>query len=511
MWIELIVQTVVIALMQSLIVSFLLGAAATQNALVVLGVSLLCTIFILVLLWSGIKAVWNSFNRLFGSIGQVTGGVMVAPGVAGLGLAGAGAAAAAGTAALTTNVGSSVLAGVSAMQQGATVSQAAGLMLGGSRRLQTAARTLAYLPGTRNTDIGQMADEFTEGAVLRQVGQSIPLVGGVAGPILAAQMLSDRSEQPKRKRSLSLPAEPVDREDGDNAPSEHPSRPRRMGTFTPEDAVSAPAVIQPPVAAPAVIRPPAAGDDVQQRVSAVGADVRAQAGQAKADRERSDYADDMHGEEVEDRIATLGAALQSGQTQHVLGLMRVEGAANIAGIMGDFISQMRVQRTLDGQPLAGGADTFAITQGVARAMGITPKEGDRTPIQGDVSRLGLFGDMALRLGLTGQQVQAVISEVKNSPTGQLSPQTQAVLVEQARGTLNTGWEGAQQAVSALQRAAVMLPNSITARGTVAVPNVNVTPQVQVNVNAPEHNSLDEAMKSQAALAGSQTGIQRGEA
>ncbi len=135
LWIELIVQTVVIALMQSLIVSFLLGAAATQNALVVLGVSLLCTIFILVLLWSGIKAVWNSFNRLFGAMGQVTGGVMVAPGAVGLGLAGAGAAAAVGGAALAANVGSSALAGVSAVQQGATASQTAGVMLGGSRRL----------------------------------------------------------------------------------------------------------------------------------------------------------------------------------------------------------------------------------------------------------------------------------------------------------------------------------------------------------------------------------------
>ena len=487
MWIELIVQTVVIALLQSLIVSFLLGAAATQNALVVLGVSLLCTIFILVLLWSGVKAVWNSFNRLFGSIGQVTGGVMAAPGVMGLGLAGAGVAAGVGATAAAANVGSSALAGVSAVQQGATVAQAAGVMLGGSRGLQTAARTLAYLPGTRNTDIGRMADEFTEGSVLRQVGQSIPLVGGVAGPILAAQMLSDRSEQPKAKRGISLPAEPVETEE---QPRVHRNGPRRMGTFTPEEEI----------AAPAVIRPPATGDDVQQRVSAVGADVRAQAGQAKADRERSDYADDMHGEEVEDRIAALGVTLQA---QPITGVMRVEGAANIAGIMGDFISQMRVQRTLDGQPLAGGADTFTIAQGVARAMGVTPREGDRAPLQGDVSRVGLFADRALRLGLTGQQVQTVISEVKNSPTGQLTPQTQAVLVEQARGTLNTGWEGAQQAVSALQRAAVMLPNALTARGTVAVPHVNVTPQIQVNVSAPEHNSLDTAMQSQAVLAGSQ--------
>jgi len=492
MWIELIVQTVIIALLQSLIVSFLLGAAATQNALVVLGVSLLCTIFILVLLWSGVKAVWNSFNRLFGSIGQVTGGVMAAPGVVGLGLAGAGVAAGVGATAAAANVGSSALAGISALNNGATVSQAAGVMLGGSRGLQTAARTLAYLPGTRNTDISRMADEFTEGAVLRQVGQSIPLLGGVAGPILAAQMLSDRSEQPKAKRGISLPAEPVETEE---QPLTRRNRPPRMGTFTPEEEI----------AAPAVIRPPAAGDNVQQQVGAVGADVRAQAGQAKADRERSDYADDMHGEEVEDRIAALSATLQSGPTQHVLGLLRVEGADNVAGVMGDFISQMRVQRTLDGQPLAGGADHFTVAQGVARAMGVTPKEGDRAPLQGDVSRVGLFADQALRLGLTGQQAAQVISEVKNSPTGQLTPQTQAVLVEQARGTLNTGWEGAQQAVSALQRAAVMLPNALTARGTVAVPHVNVTPQVQVNVSPPSSSgsSLDEAMKSQAALAGSQ--------
>ncbi|NLF75933.1 MAG: hypothetical protein GX573_09550, partial [Chloroflexi bacterium] len=362
MWIEIIVQTVVIALMQSLIISFLLGAAATQNALVVLGVSLLCTIFIVVLLWSGIKAVWNSFNRLFGAIGQATGGVMVAPGAVGVGLAGAGVAAAAGTAALATNVGSSALAGATAVQNGATVSQTAGVMLGGSRRLQSAARTLAYLPGTRNTDIGQMADEFTEGSVLRQVGQSIPVVGGVAGPVLGALMLSDRSEQPKRKRSLSLPAEP-EREETEE-PEARPSRSRRMGTFTPlSDEVPQPAVIRPPVGVGdpgeeieervsdvgASVRSHAGqthaavdrvqhaadsqGEEVEERVSAVGADVRAQAGQSRADAERTAYASDMHGEEVEDRIATLGATLQTGQMQPVMGLMRVEGADNVAGVM----------------------------------------------------------------------------------------------------------------------------------------------------------------------------------
>ncbi|NLF75279.1 MAG: hypothetical protein GX573_06240 [Chloroflexi bacterium] len=542
MWIELIVQTVVIALMQSLIVSFLLGAAATQNALVVLGVSLLGTIFILVLLWSGVKAVWNSFNRLFGSIGQATGGVMVAPGAMGLGLAGAGVAAAAGGAALATNIGSSALAGASAMQQGATTSQTAGVMLGGSQRLQSAARTLAYLPGTRNTPIGQMADEFTEGAVLRQVGQSIPVVGRVAGPALGAQLLSDRSEPPKAKRGVRLAAEPEHDEAEDTAP-DRPTRPRRMGTFTPlAESVPLPTDIRPPVAAAgdpgeeieqrvndvgasvrsqsgqtraAVDRVQHAtgeqGEEVEERVSAVGADVRAQAGQTRANAERTAAASDMQSEEVEDRIATLGATLRTGQTQPVMGLMRVEGTDNIAGVMGDFIAQTRVQRTLDDQPVTGGADHFTVAQGVARAMGVTPEPSDRAPVQGDVARLGLFGDAALRLGLTGQQVQTVITEVKNSPTGELTPPTRTTLVEQARGTLNTGWEGAERAVSALQRAAVMLPNAITARGTAAVPTVNVQPQVHVTVDAPGGNDLDRAMQSQAALAGSQAGTQRGEA
>jgi len=536
MWIELIVQTVVIALMQSLIISFLLGAAATQNALVVLGVSLLCTIFIFVLLWSGVKAVWNSFNRLFGAIGQAAGGVMVAPGALGLGLAGAGVAAGAGAAAAAVNVGSSALAGAAAMNRGATVSQTAGVMLGGSRRLQSAARTLAYLPGTRNTDLGQMADEFTEGAVLRQVGQSLPVVGGVAGPVIGAHLLSDRSQSAKRKRGMTLPAEPVDLADEEMTAPDQFARSRRMGTFTPlSNEVPLPAVIRPPVAVDdpgeeieervsdvgASVRSHAGqthaavervqhaadsqGEEVEERVSAVGADVRSQAGQAKHDQERAAYASDMHGEEVEDRIATLGATLQTGQTQQVLGLMRVEGADNVAGVMGDFISQMRVQRTLDGEPMAGGADHFTVAQGVARAMGVTPQADDRAPIQGDVSRLGLLGDQALRLGLTGQQAQTVISEVKNSPTGELTPPTRTALVEQARGTLNTGWEGAERAVNALQQAAAMLPNAISARGTATVPNVTLTPnvQVQVNTSGPASGDLDETMKSQAGLAGSQ--------
>jgi hypothetical protein len=162
--------------------------------------------------------------------------------------------------------------------------------------------------------------------------------------------------------------------------------------------------------------------------------------------------------------------------------------------------------------MAGGVDTLTVTQGVARAMGVTPEAHDRAPIQGDVARLGLFGDQALRLGLNGTQAAQVIREVKLTPEGTLRPETRSALVNQAHSTLNTGWDGAQSAVNALQRAAALLPNTITARGSVSLPNIAVNPQVQVNVSTPERSGLDQALQSQAALAGSHsTAPQRGEA
>jgi len=63
LWIELIIQTVVIALIQSLVVTFFLAGTASGNGIVVLGVGLICLIFMVIVLLSGVKAVWNSFNR----------------------------------------------------------------------------------------------------------------------------------------------------------------------------------------------------------------------------------------------------------------------------------------------------------------------------------------------------------------------------------------------------------------------------------------------------------------
>src|SRR5579871_200115 len=202
LWIELIVQTVVIALIQSLVVTFFLAGTASNNGVVVLGVGLICLIFMLIVLWSGIKAVWNSVNRLFNAFGQATGGVIVSPGAAAtvtaLGAAGAGAALLSTASSLvsgTVSVSSNALAGMTALQQGATPAQAAGLTFGEYQPLVGAARTLAYLPGVRGTELGEAAGQFTEGALTRRVASSVPLVGRVTGPLVGSMLLTDRDPE----------------------------------------------------------------------------------------------------------------------------------------------------------------------------------------------------------------------------------------------------------------------------------------------------------------------------
>ena len=78
-WIELIVQTTIIALIQALVIGFFLAGAATGSAAAIIGIGLICLVFIVITMWSGIKAVWNSFNRLFSVMGPVSGEVLLWP------------------------------------------------------------------------------------------------------------------------------------------------------------------------------------------------------------------------------------------------------------------------------------------------------------------------------------------------------------------------------------------------------------------------------------------------
>lgn len=548
-WVELIVQTTIIALIQALVIGFFLAGAATGSAAAIIGIGLLCLVFILITMWSGVKAVWNSFNRLFNAMSQVTGGVMVSPGTAALATAGAGALAAGAA----VGVGSSALAGMTALNQGATLAQAAGVSMGGSRTLSGAARTLAYLPGVRNTSLGDTAEQFTEGSVTRQVAGNLPIVGRAAGPMVGAKLLTDRdpdkAEYDEQGRLVGRPMlvpavgegldnwtvprgarrraraaddpEFIEDENGEMLPVGGVPRRRRMGTFT-------------PVA-------PIPTTDTEDNL------------QEERRQQRSDYAAEMQGEEMEQHLSDvmrsntgvtspLGAMMEethedegsrlgqvasrleasadllarAAQMQMMVGQLRVAGVPDVAGVMGDVVGQVRAERGPSAQPVHTGVDHLQVADRMARVMGVTPQETGGSPIQRDLARFGLFVDQALRLGLTPQQTEQVVREVQSSPEGRMQPATRDLLDKQVQTSQNISWVKARDEVDRLEHSARMLPPEITAYGAMRVPvesaqpqvmvkpEVNVDPTVQVNVQTPaaQDTEYNAAVKQQSSLAGS---------
>lgn len=480
MWVELMIQTLIIALIQSLVVVFFLVGTASGNGLVVLGIGLICLVFMLIVLWSGIKAVWNSFNRLFRAFGQASGGVFITPSTAAALTAGAGAVAVGGT----LTLGSNALSGMNALVQGATPSQAAGLALGGVQQISSAARTLAYLPGVRNTPLGEAAEQFTEGATTRRVAGPLfgtalltnrdpatadydeqgrvigrPMLIPAVGEALESWTVPIGSQRKRDATDMSVVEGWYEDEDGQFTPI----YPQRTGTFT-------------PVALP----------------------------ENPAERQRSDYAAEMNEEELEQDIAdsmrsggsappsrldeaasrleqAADALGVSARSQMLSGQLKVSGGENVAGVLGDVIRQTQIERNHLGQPLTDGMDHLAVAAAIARAMGLNPLQG-QTPISENLGRFGLFTDQALRMGLSGEQTENVIREVKTSPEGTLQPDTRESLVGQVRQERNSSWDDARGQVDTLENRARLLPEQIVAVGQMPVP-VDVRVQVKQEVTA----------------------------
>ena len=522
-WIELIVQTVVIAMVQSLVVAFFLAGTAAGNGMVVLGVGLICLIFMLIVLWSGVKAVWNSLNRLFNAMGQATGGVIIAPGTAATAAAGAGAMAAGAA----VGIGSGALAGMTALRSGATTAQAAGVSMGGSRTLSGAARTLAYLPGVRNTSLGDAAEQFTEGSITRQVAGNIPVVGRAAGPIVGAKLLTDRdpdnAEYDEQGRVVGRPMlvpavgeglenwtvprgarrrprtaddpEFIEDENGEMLPVSRSSRRRRVGTFTPVGPV-----------------PTRDTEDMWA--------VSTRPLQEERRQQRSDYASEMQGEEMEqhlsdvmrsntgvtsplgammektneddsNRLGQVASRLEAGadllaraaQMQMMVGQLRVAGVPDVAGVMADVVGQVQTERGTppNSQTIAdaftattpptppAGIDVLEVGRRMAQVMGVTPQAGTGSPVQRDLARFGLFVDQALQMGVSPQQTEQVVREVGASPEGKLRPETRETLDKQVQTGQNVTWIKARDQVDKLEHSARMLPPEITAYGAVPVP------------------------------------------
>jgi hypothetical protein len=521
LWIELIIQTIVIALIQALVVTFFLAGTASGNGIVVLGVGLICLIFMVIVLISAVRAVWSSFNRLFQAFGQATGGAVISPGTAAAASAAVGVGAVGLAAGTALGVSSGALAGMTALNSGATPAQAAGVAMGGIQPLTDAARTLTRLPSLRSTPLGDAAEQFTEGAVTRRVVTEVPF-GRALGPLLGGRLLTDfdparadvdeggrvvgrpmlvpavgrRLEAltfPMGKRPPKRSADEVTWQEDEAGELEAvftPVRRQRYGTFTP--------------------------------VSAQGED-------DKLARERQTYADDMRGEEMEQHIAEVaqsGAGRGAGSAESgridgaagrlersaealeraagtMTGSLRVTGSADVTSVMGD------VMRLLGGRG-AGGVDHLTAAGLLAGALGVTPAGDGRPPVREDLARFGLFIDSAARLGLTPEQTERVGREVKDNPDRRLAPETRAELLD---GAVMAGRsrEDAEREVNRLETAARLLPNEITAYGAIAVPEVNVAPNVTITPNitieVPDESSggsnSDNAMRSSDALGGSE--------
>ncbi len=533
-WIELIVLTVVIALIQSMVAAFFLMGTASGSSSVVLGMGLMSLIFMLIALWSGIKAVWNSFNRLFNAMGQATGGVMMTPGKATTALASAGGVAVGAYMSINANA----LAGMNALRQGGTVSQATGIAFGGSRTLSGAARTLAYLPGVRGTSLGDAAEQFTEGSITRTIARNVPLVGRVTGPMVGAMLLTDRNpdhaeydEQGRMtNRPMLVPAigeglyrfttppgappprrnaidpEYIEGEDGEMLPITPTNRPRRMGHFTPVEPL------------------PFADDAVDEK----NEESRAQC---------SSYASEMQGEEMEqhlsdvmrsatgvnstsgglleadeqsdsDSLAQVAGQIEAAATrlQLVAGQLQLTGSADIASVMGDVVGISEEDKL----------DYFTTSDRMANVMGMTTMDDGRPAVRENLPQFGLYINQALRMGLSGMQAEQVVREVKDSPSRQMMPETHDMLTEQLREQHGYSYNDAQDEVNWLEHTARNLPGEITTIGMMPVPvvqsqvevspDVTVEPQINVMVDIPETDSYDKAMKDESAMSGSGTVI-----
>ncbi|MEO8393575.1 MAG: hypothetical protein ABI700_11350, partial [Chloroflexota bacterium] len=540
LWIELIIQTVVIALIQSLVVTFFLAGTASGNGIVVLGVGLICLIFMVIVLFSGVKAVWNSFNRLFNAFGQATGGTVISPGTAaamtaGVAVGAAGLAAGAGAAGMSVvggavSVGSNAMAGATALQSGATPAQAAGLTFGGVQPLADAARNLTRLPSLRGTVIGDVVEQFTEGAVTRRVAREFPVAGRMLGPMVGAKLLTDYDPQKAEYdakgrligRPMLVPAvgaklealtyprgkhpgkqtgadEELDwsEDDGELFPGFTPVKRKRTGMFTP-------------------VAPSPTEASADEEIV----------------RERETYADDMRGEEMEAHITDVarstagtsgskseldrieGAASRLERSAEALdraagtmaGSLRVSGSADVAGVMGD------VMRLLGGHG-AGGVDHLTVGGLMAQAIGVTPADDGQPPVRNDLTRFGMFADNAARLGLTPEQTERVGCEVKETPDRRITTDTRNELVE---GVVAAGRsrEEAEREVNRLEIAARLLPNEITAYGSMPAPSIakltegitvapeiKVEPIIMIDVDD-DASDYDDAMRSGASMSGS---------
>ena len=517
-WLSLIVQSIVIALVQGMTLALYLAAAKSGSPLVTMAVSLAALVFMVILVISGLKAVWSSFNKLFEAFGQASGGVFLSPGQAGGMIAGTalnlGSAAATGglslAAGAATAVGS-VAGGVQALGSGATWAQAAGVTFGGSKALDGAAYHVARLPGLRNTGIGEAAGQYIEGASTRQVGDSLlgaaPVVGGalkrLGGASMGAALLTDHNpdhveahldeqgqavwRQPMLQRSTDnavgrLLSGPTWQPGTTSAPNGAPLR-ESDGTPVNREGVRAEADSPQSGGGRGVSFTPLALNNDGNLDETLDQDFKRDLSADRSERNGADNSAEplnRAGQRLDEAGGALKAgadaltrAAQANSTQksmeQVEGRLNVSGANNVAPVMARVVESLHQQNRATGQE---GANTERVSAAMAGVMGISPVEHNGQvvpPIEGRVSRYQMFADQALRMGLSGDEAQQVVREVKASPDGRLQPATRDRLAHAQHEERGEAWADSVQSVQMLEHSARLLPNTISAYGTRAVP------------------------------------------
>ncbi len=505
-----------------------LAAASSGSPLVSMSVSVVALVMLIIILVSGLKAVWSAFNRLFEAFGQASGGVFLSPGQAGSAVAGAaismGGAAVTGGLSLASGAMSltgSAAGGAQALSSGATWAQAAGVTFGGSKALDGAAYHLARLPGLTDTALGEAANQYIEGASTRRVGDTLlgaaPGVGGtlsrLGGASLGAALLTDRNPdhaeanidergqvywkqpmlRPKTDESMASFLSGPTWNAGQSSAigrggiplSDAGETPLRRGDIGAELARSPQSSAWDGSAKPLTLNNDGNLDetldqdfkrdlraDRQERRSGSGseADRLTQAAQKLDDTSGALKASaDALRQSAQSSTQNASQMARQNNVEPVEGRLNVSGANNLAAILSRTIDALQQQNQASGQQ---GATSDRVSRAIASVMGVTPLEEKGhtvAPIEGRTNRYQMFADQALRYSVSGDDAAQVLREVKASPDGYLQPTTRERLIRSQREERGEAWNEAVQNVQAIEHAARLVPSTVTVHGTRAVP------------------------------------------
>jgi len=511
-WLALLVQSVIIALIQGMTIALYIAASESGSPLVSMAVSVVAFVMMAILLLSGLKAIWGAFNKLFEAFGQASGGVFMSPGQAGTAVVGA--AATVGMAAATggASLAGSVAGGVDALRGGATWAQAAGVTFGGSKALDGAATQLARIPGLRDTTLGSAFEQYSEGAMARQAGESVmnavPGVGGalkrLGGASLGASFLSDRNpdnaeavldqkgeitwKQPLLNKSVGsalggMLTSPKWDDDQTSAPGQNPQAltksdgsPVRHSDFYRENDLAPAMSGATSQFMPVINNGEGSADEIARNDMQQQLRIDRQSGGSGGDGQQlagSASQLENSAKELKSGADQLKQSAQQARTSQNLeaveGRMNVSGSGNVAALLARTIDNLHQENRETGQQ---GATTERVSKAMAGSMGMTPIQHNGqevSPIEGRTNLYQMFTDQALRSGVSGNDAAQVLREVKASPNGSMSPATRNRLIQEQREEHGQSWNDSIQNVQALESTARLVPSAVTAYGTRPMP------------------------------------------